>query len=107
MSNGKLLQITKQFRFSVQAAELTLRWFGHLLQMPQHLPAKMIFDFDPTEAGWKQPYGRPKKRCSDRLSELLAMANIRPSKAQTLALDRSRWKRQASFFMPSSVLQET
>ena len=61
MSNEKLLQLTKKSRFSIQAAERSLRWFGNLLRMPLYLPAKMIFDFDPTEAGWKRPRGRPKR----------------------------------------------
>ena len=52
VSNEKLLQLTKQSWFSTQAAEQTLRWFGHLLRMSPHLPAKMIYDFDPIKVGW-------------------------------------------------------
>ena len=50
VSNEKLLQLTKQSWFSTQAAERTLRWFGHLLRMPPHLPAKTIYDSDPIKA---------------------------------------------------------
>lgn len=107
VSNEKLLQLTKQSRFSTQAAERTLRWFGHLLRMPPHIPAKTIHDFDPVKAGWKRPRGRPKKRWSDSLSEFLAMANIRLSDVQTLAMDRSGWRRQTSLSTPSSARQET
>ena len=51
VSNEKLLQHTKQSWFSTQAAERTLRWFGHLLRMPPHLPAKMIYYFNPIKVG--------------------------------------------------------
>ena len=107
VSNEKLRQLTKQSWFSTQAAERTLRWFGHLLRMPPHLPAKMIYDFDPIKVGWKRPRGRPKKRWSDSLSEFLAMANIRQGEEQILAMDRSGWRRQTSLSTPSSAQQET
>ena len=107
VSNEKLLQLTKQSWFSTQAAERTLRWFGHLLRMPPHLPAKMIYDFDPIKVGWKRPRGQPKKRWSDSLSEFLAMANIRQGEEQILAMDRSGWRRQTSLSTPSSARQET
>jgi hypothetical protein len=35
VSNEKLLHLIKQSRSSTQAAERTLRWFGHLLRMPR------------------------------------------------------------------------
>ncbi|XP_065565901.1 uncharacterized protein LOC136030784 [Artemia franciscana] len=107
VSNEKLLQLTEQFWFSTQAAKRTLRWFGHLLQMPPHLPAKRIYDFDPIKVGWKRPCGRPKKRWSDSLSEFLTMANIRQGEKETLTMDRSGRKRHTSLSTPSSAQQET
>ena len=62
--------------------------------MRPHLPAKTIYDLDSIKAGikdlevsWKQPRDRPKKRSSERLSEFLTMANIRPVEVQILAID--------------------
>ena len=46
---------------------------GILLRIPPHLPAKMIYDFNPIKVGWKRPHGRPKKRWSDSLSEFLTI----------------------------------
>ena len=93
VSNEKLLQLTKYSRFSIQAAERTLRWSGHLLRMPPHLPAKTIYDFNPIKAGWKQPRARPKKRWADSVSGFLTMANIRSGEEQILAMDQSGWRR--------------
>ena len=107
VSNEKLLQLTKQSWFSTQAAKLTLRWFGYLLWMPPHLPAKMIYDFNPIKAGWKRHRGRPKKRWSDSLSEFLVMANIRQGKEQILTMDWSGRRMQTSVSTPSSARQET
>ena len=88
----KILQLTKQSWFSTQAAERTLRWFGHLLRMPPHLPAKTIYDFDRIKFGWKRPRSQPKKSWSDSLSEFLTMTNIRQGEEQILAMDRSGWR---------------
>ena len=107
MSKEKLLQLTKQSRSPIQAAERPLLLLGHLLRTPLHLPAKMIFDFDPMEAGWKRSRGELKKRWSESLSEFLAMVNTRPNEAQTLTLDKSRWRRQTSLSTPTSTWQET
>ena len=107
VSNEKLLQLTKQSWFSTQAAERTLRWFGHLLRMPPHLPAKMIYDFNLIKVGWNRPRDRPKKHWSDSLSEFMTMANIRQGEEQILAMDRCRWRRQTSLSTPSSARQET
>ena len=40
VSNEKLLQLTEQSWFSTQAAERTLRWFGHMLRMPHIYPQR-------------------------------------------------------------------
>ena len=59
VSNENLLALTAQTPFSVQLAQRTLRWYGHLLRMPPDTPARTIFDFDPVLHGGKRPRGRP------------------------------------------------
>ena len=108
VSNEKLLQLTKQSWFSTQAAERTLRWFGHLLRMPPHLPAKMIYDFDPIKVGWKSNLAADRRNVGPTACpRFLTMANIRQGEEKILAMDRSGWRRQTSLSTPSSAQQET
>ena len=56
VSNENLKVLTAQTPFSVQLAQRTLRWYGHLLRMNPDTPARTIFDFDPPTR-WKDTTG--------------------------------------------------
>ena len=62
ISNHSIRERTKQPTASSLLRQLRLRWFGHLHRLPSSLPARKVYDFNPTIHGWKRPRGRPKTR---------------------------------------------
>ena len=62
VSNTRLLTLTDQTPNSRQLAIRTLRWFGHLIRMPEEAPASILFNFDSPQHGWKRPRGRRRFR---------------------------------------------
>ena len=50
-------------------AQGRLRWFGHPLRSPLNHPARAIYTFNATAAGWSRPRGAPRTRWSDVLSK--------------------------------------
>ena len=50
-------------------AQGRLRWFVHPLRSPLNHPARAIYTFNPTAAGWSRPRGAPRTRWSDVLSK--------------------------------------
>jgi len=107
VSNARLLTLTSQVPFSVQIAQRSLRWFGHLLRMPTSTPARIVYDFDPKAHGWSRPRGRPQTRWKDSLDKFLVMANIAVDEASHLAADRSAWRSQvAKLSTPHPMRQE-
>ena len=72
-------------------AEKTLRWAGHLQRMPEERLPKAVFYSELAEG--TRPVGRPKKRYKDHLKETLKNCRINPGEFETLAGDRSGWRR--------------
>ena len=106
VSNENLLALTAQTPFSVQLAQRTLRWYGHLLRMHPDTPARTIFDFDPVLHGRKRPRDRPPTRWKDTTGAFLVMANIQED-VHILARDRSKWRHHvASLSTPEAFRQE-
>ena len=54
VGNEKHLVLTAQTSFTIQLAQQTLRWYGHLLRIPPDTPSRTIFDFDPVLHGRKR-----------------------------------------------------
>ncbi|XP_065581054.1 uncharacterized protein LOC136040683 [Artemia franciscana] len=106
VSNENLLALTGRTPFSVQLAQRTLRWYGHLLRMPPDTPARTIFDLDPVLHGWKRPRGRPPTSWKDTTGAFLVMANIQEN-VHILARDRFKWRHHvASLSTPQAFQQE-
>ena len=67
-----------------------LRWYGHVLRMPPERTARKVLLTSPDE---RRPIGRPRATCIKQINGLCRRAGIEPSETQTLAEDRSEWKR--------------
>ena len=102
VSNENLLALTAQTPFSVQLAQRTLSWYGHLLRMSPDTPARTIFDFNPVLHGGKRPRGRPPARWKDTTGAFLAMANIQED-VHILASDRSKWRLHVASLNAESI----
>ena len=96
VSNTRLLTLTDQTPNSRQLAIRTLRWFGHLIRMPEEAPASILFNFDPPQHGWKRPRGRPRFRWRDSLTQYFSMIGTDLQEAVTLAQDRSEWRQRVT-----------
>ena len=106
VSDENFLALTAQTPFSVQLAQRTLRWYGHLLRMPPDTPARTNFDYDPMLHGGKRPRGRSPTRWKDTTGAFLVMANIQED-VHILARDRSKWRHHlASLSTPEAFRQE-
>ena len=88
-------------------AQRRLRWFGHVLRMPEDNPTKAIFDFNPTTAGWRRPRGRPHTRWTDVLEGDLELLGVALNRARDLALDRPSWRHLVSLAASTPHRHET
>ena len=67
-----------------------LRWFGHIVRMPQDRIAHQILFVQPTGM---RPLGRPRMRWLDQIESMAFYRLGVPSEELSdLALDRSHWK---------------
>ncbi len=92
VSNKILRSRTCQPRASCLAAQRRTRWFGHVLRLPPDHPTRAILQFDPRDAGWRRPRGRPRTRWLDVLAGDLQQHGIAVEDAEQLAQDRQHWK---------------
>ena len=67
-----------------------LRWYGHVLRMPPERTARKVLLTAPDE---RRPIGRPRATWIKQINGLCRRAGIEPSETQTLAEDRTEWKR--------------
>ena len=67
-----------------------LRWYGHVLRMPPERTARKVLLTSPDE---RRPIGRPRATWIKQINGLCRRAGIEPSETQTLAEDRTEWKR--------------
>ena len=66
-----------------------LRWFGHILRMPDIRDVKRMYQWKPTK---KRPLGRPRKRFKDKIKEITSREIEDFSTVETLTQDRSEWR---------------
>jgi exonuclease III len=66
-----------------------LRWFGHILRMPDTRDVKRMYQWKPTN---KRPLGRPRKRFKDQIKEITSKEIVDFSTVELLTQDRSEWR---------------
>ena len=66
-----------------------LRWFGHVLRMPEDRDVKRMLDWRPRE---RRPRGRPRKRWIDQIKEITSREIEDFEEVKSLALERAEWR---------------
>ena len=66
-----------------------LRWFGHVLRMPDTRDVKRVYQWKPTK---KRPLGRPRKRFNDQIKEITSREIQDFSTVEALTQDRTEWR---------------
>ena len=66
-----------------------LRWYGHVLRMPDARDTKRMYDWKPRK---KRPIGRPRKRWEDQIREITQKEESNFQKVKALTLDRTKWR---------------
>ena len=66
-----------------------LRWFGHILRMPDSRDVKRVYDWKPDK---KRPIGRPRKRFRDQIKEITSREIDDFSVVEAMTQDRSEWR---------------
>ena len=93
ISNIDLRTRTCQPEASRLAAMRRIRWYGHILRLPNDHPTKALLAFNPAEAGWRRPRGAPRTRWMDVVAADLRLCDVTVQDAQRLALDIPAWRR--------------
>ena len=66
-----------------------LRWFGHILRIPDSRDVKRVYDWKPDK---KRPIGRPRKRFRDQIKEITSREIDDFSVVEAMTQDRSEWR---------------
>src|SRR5882762_6084642 len=74
-----------------------LRWFGHVLRMPQNRIPQRVFNAMPTG---RRPRGRPRKTWRSNVEELCGRIGVSSAEVQTVAEDRNLWRSKLSCLQP-------
>ena len=82
ISNEKLLEKTKQKNWSKFIAEQRLRWFGHVMRLPENSPAKQ--SFHEFERAIKLPRGRPQTTWIGSVKKQLKVINVEWENAKSI-----------------------
>ncbi|XP_035696641.1 uncharacterized protein LOC118430043 [Branchiostoma floridae] len=90
--NSELRELTGQPPASSLAAMRRVRWYGHVLRLPPEHPTRALLEFNPKQAGWRRPRGKPRTRWMDVVSRDLRTINITPHQAQLAATNRGWWR---------------
>jgi hypothetical protein len=88
--NEKLNCITKAIPWSLIIANRRLRWFGHLVRLPEGAPAKMALKEAERDA--PMPRGRRKTIWLDVMKKQLADLDFSYNQAKACAQDRDYWR---------------
>ena len=96
ISNEKLLEKTKQKNWSKFIAEQRLRWFGHVMRLPENSPAKQ--SFHEFERAIKLPRGRPQTTWIGSVKKQLKVINAEWENAKSITTDRAKWRKIVKTF---------
>ena len=92
ITNAEIRERTGQLPVLRLLAQRRVRWFGHVLRLPESHPTRRLTDFDPASAGWRRPRGAPRTRWVDVLRRDLERVGVRWEEAPALACDRTGWR---------------
>ena len=92
VTNKTLREKTQQPPASRLAAMRRVRWYGHVIRLPEDHPTSTILAFSPQQAGWRRPRGAPRTRWLDVIDQDLKSCNVTLAQAQHLAHNRPRWR---------------
>ena len=96
MTNEQVRSRSHQPPLQRVLAQRRLRWFGHVLRMPEEHPTHVALRFAPGLDGWRRPRGRPRTRWRDVVDDDLRDIDVRDDAVQQLAQDRSAWRNLVS-----------
>ena len=92
--NEDVLQQAQITTMEIMIASMRLRWFGHVVRMPDERLPKILLDTKPNYG--KRKRGRPKKSWEACIKEDAAVFTDRPDidieQAKELAFDRRHWR---------------
>ena len=66
-----------------------LRWFGHVLRMPEERLTKRVFLSQPNG---RRPRGRPRKTWRSGVDDICGRIGVISTEVQTVAEDRVQWR---------------
>ena len=90
ISNEKLSNITKAIPWSKVIANRRLRWFGHLVRLPEGAPAKLALKEAERDA--PMPRGRRKTIWLEVMKKQLTTLEFTYTQAKSCAQDRDYWR---------------
>ena len=92
ITNEELYRQTQQTPWSTVIRTRRLRWFGHLMRLPDETPARQALDvFQNVKV--KRPQGAPRKTWLSNVQDDLKLLNKTMEEAQSLARNRIEWRK--------------
>ena len=89
ISNDKLYEVTGVKPWSINIKIRQLKWFGHLIRLPENTPAKIaLMHFTKNS---KNPRGRPRLTWVSMITNNLKYLNLTWEQATEMALNRKLW----------------
>ena len=90
MENTDVYQITNVFPLSGTIAKRCLRWYGHMLQLPESTLAHRAYEI--AKMPTKKPCGKQKNYLDGMLKQQLQCKGLNIIEAKRLAQNRSEWR---------------
>lgn len=91
INNEELYRRTKQLQWTTTVRRRRLRWYGHLLRMPENTPARQAFNIHTLHAT-RRPRGGRKLTWLETVSRDLLRLDITREQSYKIAEDRVRWR---------------
>ena len=95
IKNDDVYEKTKQKPWTQVISKQRLKWFGHVLRLPENAPVRVAFE--EAERYVQRPQGRPLCAWLSCVKRQLSNLNIPWREAKTIARDRKRWKNFCNF----------
>jgi hypothetical protein len=89
LTNNRIREILKLKPIVEQVEQAQLRWYGHVRRMNQQRDVRRIHDWHPHG---RRPRGRPRRRWSDGIGNIVSRVGMDLDAAEHLAQDRTMWR---------------
>jgi hypothetical protein len=90
ITSNNLSNITKQIPWSKKVTHRRLRWFGHMIRLPEGAPAKLALK--EAERDVPMPRGRRKTTWLETMKKQISNVGLTYSQAKGCAIDRDCWR---------------